>query len=283
MFGMYNKRMTKHLLYYICVSVGLPFMGFADGIVSLGSAVTEIIVALDAEERLVGIDDSSVLSQELSQLPQVGYYRMVSAEGVLSVQPGMIISSEDAGPPEALKKIKNSGVTVIQVPAEKTLAGTVNRIRSIGKALEAGEAAESLLKPVEERMQDPLKPLAPEPKVLFIYARGGGAPNVSGTGTGADEMIRLAGAKNAVDGFKGYRPLTPEALVTCQPDVLLMTRQGLDAMGGEKALWTLPGMQNTPAGKHSRIVVMDEVLLLGFGPRVVDAIDQLNAALKVEK
>ncbi|MDF3127811.1 hemin ABC transporter substrate-binding protein [Kiritimatiellaeota bacterium B1221] len=274
--------MTKQLQYIICVFLSVPFMGFSDGIVSLGSPVTEIIVALGADERLAGIDDSSAFSKALSKLPQVGYYRMVSAEGVLSVQPSLIISSEDAGPPEALKKIKDSGVPVIQVPADKSLEGTVRRIRAVGEALGAGEAAEQLLKPIEMRLENPLKALDPAPKVLFIYARGGGASNVSGNGTGAHEMIQLAGAKNAVEGFRGYRPLTPEALVASQPDVLLMTRQGLDAIGGEKSLWSLPGMQNTPAGKNSRIVVMDEVLLLGFGPRVVDAMDQLRAELTEE-
>src|SRR5690606_5851109 len=124
----------------------------------------------------------------------------------------------------------------------------------------------------------PLQPISPPQKVLFIYARGGGAPNVAGTDTGANEIIRLAGAENAVSSFAGYRPLSPESLVTSATDAVLMTRQGLEAMGGELALWQLPGIRQTPAGKNRKLVLMDEVLLLGFGPRTVSAADQLRKA-----
>ena len=273
--------MNYTVLCFIYTLCALHHTAFSDRIVSLGSAVTEIVVALDADDQLVGVDDSSLFPEIPQEVPTVGYYRMVSAEGILSVRPNLILSTEDAGPPEAIQKIKNSRVPFVQVTAEKSLQATAERIRTLGETLHKEEAAEELLVPIENRIAHPLPPLDPAPRVLFIFARGGGSPSVSGKGTGADYMIQLAGAQNAVTAFKGYRPLTAEGLIISQPDVILITQEGLEAMGGEKALWALPGMANTPAGTHKRCVVMETVFLLGFGPNVVEAADYLRNGLEL--
>jgi iron complex transport system substrate-binding protein len=111
--------------------------------------------------------------------------------------------------------------------------------------------------------------------VLFVYARGAGTLMVSGGGTSAAEMLRLAGATNAVQGFEGFRPLTAEAVVAARPDIVLLPSRGLASLGGVEAVLKLPGMALTPAGRARRVVALDDTLLLGFGPRLADAVEQL--------
>ncbi len=248
-------------------------------VVSLGSVVTETLQALDATDSLVAVDASSELSDEQSSLPRVGYYRMVSTEGVLSTRPDLVLGTEDAGPPHVIKQLRQAGVDVELVTAEKSLEGAVTRIVDIGKKVGKQEQALALAQPLKERAENPVEVLPSAPKVLFLYARGAGAPMVSGTKTGAAEMIRLAGAENSVAGFEGYRPLTAESLVASKPEVILVTTNGLEAMGGKDGVWSLPGMSHTPAGKEKKIVVMEDTFLLNFGPRTVDAVDQLRSRL----
>lgn len=271
--------MNYYLFIYTLLLLAFSVKSESHRIVSLGSPVTEVILALGASDQLVGIDDSSQVPDELSSLPKVGYYRMVSAEGVLSVQPSLILSTEDAGPPPALKKIQAASVPLLRVSSEKTLSGAIERIQEISKVLDREEQAADSIKPLQDRLENPFRVLHPEVKVLFIYARGSGAPMVSGEGTGADEMIRLVGAQNAVTGFKRYRPLTPEALISAAPSIILVTTNGLAAIGGEEGLWALPGMNLTPAGKTKRFVSMDDSELLGFGPHTATALETLRKKL----
>jgi len=248
-------------------------------VISLGSVVTETLQALDALDVIVAVDASSQLADPQPKLPRVGYYRMISTEGILSMRPDLVLGTEDAGPPHVIKQIRQTGVKVELITADKTLEGAITRILALGEKMNRTSEAKALAAPLQERLQHPPAALPSAPRVVFLYARGAGAPTVSGSGTGAAEMIRLAGAVNAVEGFAGYRPFTPEALVAARPDVVLVTTQGVAAMGGEEAVWALPGMGKTPAGSQKRIVVMDDAFLLNFGPRTVEALNHLRSSL----
>jgi iron complex transport system substrate-binding protein len=249
-------------------------------IVCLGGAVTETVWALGAGEQVVGIDDSSSFPPEAMSRPRVGYYRMISAEGVISLQPNLVLASEEAGPPEAMSQLEAAGVRVVRVPGSATVSGCVARIRAAGVALQRTDAANELTAAIESSLNATIKTnRAASPRVLFIFARGAGTLNVAGQGTAADEIIRLAGGLNAVTGYTGYRPLTAESVAVANPDVVLITSSGLAGMGGVEAVWALPGLSATDAGRASRLVAMDDLLLLGFGPRLPQAVRKLSEAL----
>ncbi|HMP76250.1 MAG TPA: ABC transporter substrate-binding protein [Kiritimatiellia bacterium] len=249
-------------------------------VVCLGGAVTECVFALGAGDEVVAVDDSSGFPAEAAALPRVGYYRMVSAEGVLSVKPDLVLASAEAGPPPALAQIERAGVRVVRIPGAATVSGCVERVRAVGVALEQTEAAEAMATSIVSELADfPPPPGGVPARVLFVFARGAGTFNVAGTDTAADEIIRLAGGVNAVGGYSGYRPLTAEAVVESAPDVVLVTSSGLAGLGGEAALWAVPGMKATPAAKQGRAVAMDDLLLLGFGPRLPEAAKTLHQLL----
>ncbi|MFV0415542.1 MAG: hemin ABC transporter substrate-binding protein [Chthoniobacterales bacterium] len=251
-------------------------------LVSGSGTVSEIICALGAQDQLVAVDVSSIYPEELNALPKIGYARTLSTEGILAMRPTLLFVTEDAGPPPVIEKVKELGVNVITVSNDHTPEAAVERILSVGEALNLKPEAEKLAAKVKTDLEAAQKLQTTQegkPKVMFIYARGGGVLNVSGTGTSADAMITLAGGQNAVTGYEGYKPLTAEAVITAAPDFILLTSHGLQASGGVDAVLVQPGISQTPAGKAKRIISMDDLLLLGFGPRLGEGVSELSKEL----
>ncbi|GAB5519313.1 MAG: hemin ABC transporter substrate-binding protein [Rhodothermales bacterium] len=248
-------------------------------LVALGGSVTEIVYALGHGDQLVGVDASSVYPADALVQPQLGYFRQTSAEGVLSLAPTQVLAIASSGPPTALKQIEATGTPVVMVTDETSVAGAKTKIRTIAEALGATDAGEALIAQLDTDLAALPTPSGTAPKVLFIYARGGGTLNVSGTETAAHSMIELAGGINAVTSYEGYRPLTAEAVVAAAPDVILVLDRGLATMGGIDGLLKQPGLALTPAGQARRIVSMDDTLFLSFGPRLGQAVRELHRRL----
>jgi iron complex transport system substrate-binding protein len=240
-------------------------------IVTVGGAVTETVYALGAEEILVGTDTSSIFPETATKLPQVGYQRTLSAEGVISLKPSLLIVLPEAGPPTAIQQIENAGIKVLKVNNDSTLEGTKTKIRQIAEALNKKEKGEEIIKKLETDLAEAEKLASAKttkPKVVFIFSRGAGNTQVGGTNTPADAIIKMAGGTNAIKQFSEYKPLTSEALVAAQPDVILLPTRGLQTIGGIDTVLNLPGVAETPAGKNKKIVSVDDMLLLGFTPRL---------------
>jgi iron complex transport system substrate-binding protein len=253
-----------------------------DRIIALGGSITEIVYALGEEHRLVGVDQSSIYPAAARALPQLGYFRQLSSEGVLSLNPSLVMALEGTGPQAALDQLRAAGVAVFTIPAEPSVAGARRKIRAVAAALHREEGGERLVARLEADLEQARRAVASastRPRVLFIYARGGGTLNVSGRGTSADAMLALAGGINAVTAYEDYRPLTAEAVVAAAPDVILLLDGGLDAVGGVDGLLRLPGLALTPAGRARRIVSMDDALFLNFASRLGQAVLQLNKLL----
>ncbi|ABC32125.1 ABC-type hemin transport system, periplasmic component [Hahella chejuensis KCTC 2396] len=248
-------------------------------ILSVGGAVTEIVYALDQEQRLIGSDITSYFPAEAENMPKVGYQRSLSAEGILALRPDAVLASEEAGPPTVLKQLKGAGTTWFTVPTAQDLEGVYANIRQIGYLLGAETRAEKLITDMQAQQQQLEQEKAHDQRharVLFVLQHSGGAPMVAGANTAADRIIRLSGAVNALQGVEGYKPMTPESLAQAQPDLILTTTLGMEQVGGVDAMRHIPGVSLTPAGRNEKIVAMDGLLLLGFGPRTVVAARQLR-------
>lgn len=239
-------------------------------IVSIGAAVTEAVYLVGAGGDVVGVDSSSLFPAAAQKLPQVGYQRQLSAEGILSLRPSVVLYGEDAGPPVVLEQLKGAGVTLVKIEGGATVDGAHQKVKSVGAAL--GRIAES--SKVDAQLARELEQAAQcrsnakkRPKALFVYARGGGNLMVSGRGTAGDAMLALAGADNVITSYEGFRPLTAEAVVASGAEAIVVTELGLASLGGIDGMLRLPGVALTPAGKRRAIVAIDDLLLLAFGAR----------------
>lgn len=244
-------------------------------IITIGGSVTEIVFALGAGDNVIARDDSSLYPPEVNALESVGYVRTLSAEPVLSLDPTLIITNTDAGPPEAVEQLQAAGVTLLIVPSEDSIEGITSDVTTIATALSLVEEGEALNAQIEADYADAqalLETTTDTPRVMFIYARGAGAVSVAGTNTSAATMIEMAGGENAVTEFEGYLPITAESVVAAAPDVILMMSRGLESIGGVDGLVEQPGIAQTPAGENRRVVVMDDLYLLGFSTRTGTAV-----------
>lgn len=258
-------------------------------IVAAGGAVTETIFALGEGARLVGVDISSLYpADQIAKIQKVGYIRQLSAEGVLSLGPKLILATEDIGPPPVVQQMRASKVPLFVIPSGNTVEGAKKRIEIIGSILGKEAEAKALVNGIEGKLKAvesyiaANRPAAPA-KILFVYARGAGTLLASGSDTEADTMIKLVGAVNAVSGYKDYRPLTTEAAVAAKPDVILFMSGGLQSLGGIEGLKQIPALAATPALQNGRVIAMEDLYLLGFGPRLGDAALDLVKMVYPEK
>jgi iron complex transport system substrate-binding protein len=250
-------------------------------IVSLNGTVSEILVELGMENNIVGVDVASTYPASLADIPRVGHSRQIAAEGVLALGPDAVIATSRDVKPEVAEQIRNAGVQLYLFDHDYSIEGTKKMIRSMADSLGREQEAEATLMRLEKDLEQagPADQTAEKPKVLFIYARGTGTMMVAGKETPVDEMIKLAGGQNAVSDFSDFKPLTAEALVAANPDVILMFDSGLSSLGGVEQLLEVQGIAQTNAGKNKKIVEMDGQLLTGFSPRLGKAIRELSAKI----
>lgn len=269
----------------LAAALALLPMGAAaqDRVLAIGGSVTEIVYRLGEEARLVGRDSTSTFPAEAEALPDVGYMRQLSPEGVLSVSPDLILMEAGAGPAETLETLAGAGVATVTVPDGYSPEGVLAKVRSVAGALGVPETGEALAASLDAQMQETLAKVAaetgPAPRVLFILGNSGGRLMGAGTDTAAAAMIALAGGTSAIDSFSGYKALTDEAIAVAAPDVILAMDRGHGAGGGLDELAAHPALAQTPAGQGGRVVRMPGSFLLGFGPRTPEAIAALHAAL----
>lgn len=251
--------------------------------VSVGGAVTEIVYAVGAGGTLVGADSTSTFPAPAEKLPRVGYMRQLSAEGVLALKPDLLLATAEAGPPAVLSQIESAGVPVRRLAVRHSIESLRENVREVAGCFGVADDGRRLIAEIDALWATARGRVAAatgRPRVLFVLAHGGGAPMVAGGGTAADAMIAYAGGVNAVQGMQGYKPLTAEAALAAAPEVILITQQGLDEAGGLDRLLARPGLALTPAGRGRRVIAMDALYLLGFGPRLPGAVLDLAARLR---
>jgi iron complex transport system substrate-binding protein len=254
-------------------------------IVPLNGDVAETIVALGLGKNVVGVDTSATYPAKLvDRLPKIGYQRTLSAEGILSLRPTVVVGTPTAGPPEVIDQLRAAGVTVMVIPEFKAIDAGPRKLRAIGRALGVPRRGERLARQVEGQIalaRREAQEAGTKPKVAFLYLRGSQVQMIGGKGSGADAMIETAGGIDTGSqlGIDGFRQLTSESLVQAQPDVILVLSAGLQSVGGVDGLLRIPGVAQTPAGKNRRIVHFDDLLLLGLGPRTGAALRLLVRGL----
>jgi iron complex transport system substrate-binding protein len=250
-------------------------------IVSVGGAVTEILYRLGHAGSIVGVDSTSLYPADaLKTKANVGYVRALGAEGVLSLNPSLVVASEASGPPDALKLIEQAGIPIIRVTDEPSPASIVQRVEVIAQALGASEQGLALVKEIKAgfaQLAEARAGIKRPTRTLFVLSLQNGRPLVGGQGTTADAMLALAGATNAASSLNGWKPLSDEGLIAAAPEAIVMMNHGPGGAASDP--FAYPAFAATPAVEGKRLVVMDSLYLLGFGPRTPDAARDLMAAL----
>jgi iron complex transport system substrate-binding protein len=251
-------------------------------IVSLNGSLSEVLAGLGLEKNIAGTDITSNYPAALKAKPKVGHNKNINAEGVMALQPDLIIGLKQEVSPALAAQFKAAGLKLLLADQDFSVEGTKKLIRLLADSLHATAKGDSLVKVLEADLSKVpvVAANAEKPKVLFIYARGTGTMMVGGTGTAIDKAIVLAGGQNAISEFADYKPLTAEALVKANPDIILLFDSGLQSLGGAAGLEKIQGIKETKAGKTHRIISMDGELLSSFGPRLGRAIQELAAKIR---
>lgn len=248
-------------------------------IISLSGAISETLALLGLEKNIVGVDVTSTYPESLLKVAKVGHNREISPEAVMAQNPTLVLGRRGAVKPELIEQLKAANVQLILLDHEYSVEGARNLISQLSDTLGLGDKKQPILDQLSADLANLSLPTN-KPKVLFIYARGAGTLMVAGDKTAVDAMIKLAGGENAVTGFEEFKPLTPEALVAANPDVILMFGQGLESLGGLDGLLAIQGMAETNAGKNKAVIEMEGQYLSGFGPRTGKAITELAEKFK---
>ena len=241
-----------------------------------GGSLTEIVYLLEQENKLVAVDITSNFPEEAKQLPSIGYVRALSAEGVLSLSPSLILGEDDTGPPTVMEQLSRVGIQIEIIPEENSTDGIIKKVKCVAEILGVDENTKDKTLAILNADAKELKLLTEmnkeeSPKVMFILSMESGSPTVGGRDTSADGLIKMTGAVNVMDSFEGWKPVSTEAIIQAKPDFILISERGLNSFGSIEKLGQHPSLVFTPAAKNNNIIAMDGMAMLGFGPRTISS------------
>ena len=252
--------------------------------VSAGGALSEWVSVLGAESKLVGVDTTSQHPESLKSLPSIGYQRQLSAEGILSLKPDVLIGTDEIGPAAVLMQIRGAGVPVEMFSSKADLAsleGTLTHLgRLLGDEAQAAQVFRDYQQQLEQHRQQVKAAQANHkaPGVLLLLGHAGGKPMIAGKDTAADWLLTQAGGHNLAT-HSGYKPFSVEALAGLNPEVLVFADRSLSGEAARKALMKEnPVLASIRAAKNGRVYELDPTLLVGgLGPRLPERLKQLTA------
>ncbi|MEL6506821.1 MAG: helical backbone metal receptor [Pseudomonadota bacterium] len=256
----------------------IPGATAQERVVSVGGDLTEIIYALGEGKRLVATDSTSVYPPIALTTPKVGYVRNLSAEGVLSVEPDLILLSGAAGPAEALEQLRATGVPIVEMETEYTIEAILEKTRRVSQALGVPEKGATLAATIEAdwgEAQAEIAKLKTKPSVLFFSTVRDGTPTAAGRETAAQGVINLMGGKNVFDQRTGYKPISFEATVAADPDIILVMNHVAARIGGLQKVIDHPAIALTTAAQNGRVFIIDAVTVMQFSPRTPKAVGSL--------
>ena len=247
-------------------------------LIVVDGSLTEIVYALDAADQLVAVDSTSVYPAAARKLPNVGYMRALSAEGILSTRPSMVITSTDAGPPPVMALLRASGVPIQTVTLENSVDGLFAKVDQVGRLVGKAAAAEQL----KQQIADKLTALQPmmdgkitlagkKPRALIFLGMQANQFMVAGKGTKAQAVMDILHIDNAAEDIHGYKPFSREAVIAADADLIIIASHG-----GNNPQSLAKGFAFTKAAKNNRIAMLDSGLLLGFGPRLPKALQRVS-------
>lgn len=250
-------------------------------VVALANGSAEIIDSLGLKSILIGRDIASN-EPALESVPVVTSGHQVVAEKIIALKPDLVIIDSSVGPSQAIDALKKSGIKVESIDEVWTVAGISAKVLAVASLLGIKKSGEELADAIEATVVGASAKVTGSPRVLFLYLRGGNSIYfVGGRGSGADSLLAAIGAIDvgAAANSTPFSPLTAESIIALKPEIIMVMSKGLASVGGVSGLLELPGVAQTPAGKSSQIISVDDSLLLSFGARTPSLLHKLAIAL----
>ena len=242
-------------------------------IVSIGSSITEIIYFLNSQDQIIAIDITSNFPEDAKKFPSVGYIRNLSAEGLLSTNPSIIISEDDIGPKNIIKQIQDTKTELRIIPEEQTLNGIIQKIQCVGNIIGQQEEAEKKISSEINPVINKIKEIKKEKdlsniKIMMILSTEGNSTVVAGSNTSGDSFIKMLGATNIFESINGWKAVTAETILLKNPDYIIIPEKDLHKQSNVNTISENMILKETNAGKNNGYIIKDGMAILGYGPRI---------------
>ena len=255
-------------------------------IITAGGTISEIVAALGLQNQIIATDRTSTFPKDLQQLPSIGYRNQIKAEGILSLNPYLVLIEEGYLNQEVVDQLQSTEIEIKQFQKPSSAEETLAMIEAIAIFFDLKEEGDSIIASVKKDLQEleEYKQASTDcGTALFVMARGPESLFMAGKESFATAMFDLAGVNSVVADFENFVPLTPEALISMNPDHIVLFESGLESLGGKAGLSKIPGMTETSAFQKDQIVALDGLYISGFGPRVGNAALDLAKAMRTPK
>ena len=243
-----------------------------------GGSIAEIIYLLGQEGKIIAADRTSNYPAAALQLPSIGYVRGLSTEGVLSLEPTLVLGEDDMGPPIVIEQLQKAGVDVSIVPERTDADGILEKIKCVAKLIDAPD--EALKNALGEIQADydflSSNSMNDNSKVAVLLSLQDGVPTAGGLGTSADGVMKMAGLNNVFSDFEGWKPVASESMIEQNPEFIFMPARSVKSNGGIEQILKNPIISLTDAGRNGNVFEVDGMALLGFGPRTISVARQLS-------
>ena len=241
-------------------------------VVVAGGSLTEIMYFLGLQQKIVALDVTSSYPKEAKKLPSIGYVRALSTEGVLSLDPTLVIGENDMGPENVVEQIKRTNIDLRIIPETHSAEGIKSKVLCLGAIFDLNDKTKKKVNDELIPLIDDLKEIQKKNKklkkrILLILSMQGTSPVVAGLGTAGDGFIKMTGASNAITEFEGWKPVSPESLILSNPDYILITSRGMRSFKSIDELVKQPALSLTNAAKNRNVIDINGMAMLGFGPR----------------
>jgi len=243
-------------------------------IVVAGGSITEILYFLGQQDKIVALDVTSTYPEQTKNLPSIGYVRGLSTEGILSMNPSLIIGENDMGPPFVVSQLNDTDIDFRKIPEERTIEGILQKIYCVASVLDIEDIAKErinieLSSSVNELNNIVKSKKIEDVKIMLILSMKGSSPIVAGLNTSGHGYIEMLGAKNAFDSFEGWQVVSTESILKENPDFVILPQRDLHKNSNVSKIINDPIFANINAGKQNNFIFDDGMVILGFGPRTI--------------
>lgn len=253
-------------------------------IVSLSPNLTEIVFALGLGDRVVGVSNDCDWPAEVKTKPKVGSFWQPNTEVIIAARPDLVVCETFAQQKEVAETLKRAGINVLSLRVE-SVGELFTAIAKIGQAACYPEKSEKLVADIEKQIDQIRTKSSSARKVKVLWVIQTEPVRVAGVNTFVNEVIGMAGGKNAVESTDDQYPsVGTETILTCGAEAIIQSAMGTEDIAKQQAavekFWSK--FANLPAVKDKRIYVIDPDTVLRLGPRLPEGAQAVAKCLHPE-